>query len=56
MFTKHVKNVSLLTEVDMCDTDPCQNDGRCSDSVGTSYICTCEDGFSGEQCEIGETK
>ena len=32
--------------------NPCLN-GNCTD-VGENFTCSCEDGFEGERCEIGE--
>ena len=31
---------------------PCLN-GNCTD-VGDNFTCSCEEGFEGERCEIGE--
>ena len=34
------------------DPSPCLN-GNCTD-VGDNFTCSCEDGFEGDRCEIGE--
>ena len=34
------------------DPNPCLN-GNCTD-VGENFTCSCEEGFEGERCEIGE--
>lgn len=34
------------------DPSPCLN-GNCAD-VGDNFNCSCEDGFEGDRCEIGE--
>nr|XP_057911343.1 coagulation factor IXa [Doryrhamphus excisus] len=34
-----------------CLQDPCQNQGTCKDQ-GDSYICSCPDGFIGQNCEM----
>ena len=33
-----------------CDPNPCQNGGICEDLVNT-YLCNCEPGFTGYNCE-----
>jgi len=39
------------TDVDECDPNPCKNGGGCTDGVNT-FTCTCEDGYSGETCDV----
>ena len=36
-----------------CNPDPCLNDGVCTDQVG-GFTCTCDDGWSGETCDVNE--
>uniref|UniRef100_A0A8D2CKH0 Coagulation factor X n=1 Tax=Sciurus vulgaris TaxID=55149 RepID=A0A8D2CKH0_SCIVU len=36
---------------DQCESDPCQNQGKCRDGLG-EYSCTCLDGFEGKNCEF----
>ena len=36
--------------IDDCASDPCQNEGKCVDGVGT-YHCICPAGFNGTNCE-----
>ena len=34
--------------IQLCDQNPCQNDGTCVlNSLNTSFICNCADGFGG---------
>ena len=35
--------------IDDCASDPCQNEGKCVDGVGT-YHCICPAGFNGTNC------
>ena len=35
-----------------CVINACVNGGSCVDGVN-SYTCNCEDGFTGDHCEIG---
>ncbi|XP_071961171.1 uncharacterized protein [Antedon mediterranea] len=44
-----VANTFIIGE-DVCATSPCQNDGVCQ-RVGTTYTCTCADGYQGTNCE-----
>ncbi|XP_037806367.1 protein crumbs isoform X1 [Lucilia sericata] len=40
------------TDIDECESNPCLNDGKCTDLVG-SYKCNCNNtGFEGDNCEI----
>ena len=43
-------NCLLYYTVNVCDSTPCKNGGTCSIS-GRSYMCSCRDGFSGNQCQ-----
>ncbi|KAK0143871.1 Aggrecan core protein [Merluccius polli] len=42
-------------EKDPCQTNPCLHGGRCLQE-GDGYSCYCPQGFSGESCEIGESR
>uniref|UniRef100_A0A9J8CLR4 Cadherin EGF LAG seven-pass G-type receptor 1b n=1 Tax=Cyprinus carpio carpio TaxID=630221 RepID=A0A9J8CLR4_CYPCA len=39
------------TEVDLCYSGPCQNNGKCSSREG-GYTCECPQDFTGERCEV----
>lgn len=39
------------TEINECDSSPCQNDAVCKDLIG-SYQCQCYEGFQGQNCEL----
>ena len=41
--------VFFATEIDECESNPCQN-GRCVDHVN-KYECLCEDGWTGINCD-----
>ena len=41
------------TDVNECQSSPCQNGGRCIDGVG-NYSCDCKNGFDGKNCENGK--
>ncbi|KAL4218701.1 hypothetical protein ACF0H5_021289 [Mactra antiquata] len=36
---------------DNCQSQPCQNNGTCSDKID-DFMCTCTEGFNGTTCEI----
>ena len=40
-----------------CDLNPeqCQNGATCTNDNMGGHTCTCPDGYTGENCEIGET-
>lgn len=42
----------LYTEIDECESTPCQNGGTCVDALD-SYTCTCVVGYTGLSCEAG---
>uniref|UniRef100_A0AAY4D3X6 Cadherin EGF LAG seven-pass G-type receptor 1 n=1 Tax=Denticeps clupeoides TaxID=299321 RepID=A0AAY4D3X6_9TELE len=39
------------TEIDLCYSGPCRNNGRCRSREG-GYSCECQEDFTGEHCEV----
>ena len=37
-------------EFDICESNPCQNEGICMDVIGR-YLCDCRVGYTGLNCE-----
>lgn len=44
--------ISFSSEINECLSQPCMNGGTCRDRVA-SYLCECEDGFTGQRCQTG---
>ncbi|XP_029600112.1 slit homolog 2 protein, partial [Salmo trutta] len=44
-------DVSIQAKCDPCLSDPCHNDGTCSNHPVTFYRCSCPYGFKGQDCE-----
>ena len=42
----------LFTEINECDSRPCQNGATCKDGLN-AYNCYCVDGYNGTNCETG---
>ena len=43
----------IFTEIDECESDPCQNGGTCNEGVN-GYECDCPPFISGINCETGK--
>ena len=41
------KSMHLITDIDDCDPDPCDQQATCVDQVG-SYSCICPEGFESD--------
>ena len=53
--TPPMKCVSfILTDINECDSSPCENGGTCEDEVN-GYTCHCLSGYSGDHCQTGKT-
>ena len=43
---------TTISEIDECQSNPCQNGGVCTDAVGL-FNCECLSGYEGDMCETG---
>ena len=43
----------LPTEINECESNPCINDGACTDEVNR-FFCSCLPGYTGERCDVSE--
>ena len=43
----------VMTLVNPCTNNPCQNGGVCTVNGDDSYSCKCADGYYGQTCEKG---
>lgn len=50
--TVYITDVSKLLSilVSPCDSDPCENGGKCS-NIGDSFECKCTSEYSGKRCQ-----
>ena len=46
--------ISVISDIDECVSDPCQNNGTCVDLVN-EFNCTCVLGFTGTNCETSRS-
>ena len=54
IFHTSIPTFVVLSEIDPCDSQPCQNSGTCSKVDGSlDYNCECTELFEGKQCENG---
>lgn len=44
-----------LTDVDDCQSEPCENGGTCIDKID-SFLCLCLPSYGGDMCEKGESE
>lgn len=52
IFHIHVKTQLLILDIE-CHSNPCQNEGICTDDQNTGHTCHCPLGFTGNNCENG---
>ena len=45
--------INLLSDINECDANPCQNNGTCYNTMG-SFTCTCATGYDGDTCQNGK--
>ena len=43
----------FISDIDDCESNPCQNGATCQDGIGL-YSCSCPTGYDGDQCQMGE--
>ena len=43
----------IAADIDECASDPCNNNGFCED-LRSGYRCSCEQGYTGVNCETGK--
>ena len=49
----HVLYLLFTEEIDECASNPCANDGNCTDVVN-GYTCDCVAGYTGSMCEVSK--
>ena len=51
-----INKIEILSEnIDVCDSNPCENGGTCAHGINytTTYICKCDVGYVGHNCSKG---
>ena len=48
------KSDVVLVDINECSSSPCVNRATCTDAVN-SYTCACVAGYTGTQCETGDS-
>ena len=43
----------MITDINECASDPCNNSARCEDTVN-GFSCVCTDGYTGVTCDTGK--
>ena len=46
----YLTDVVVISDIDECGSDPCQNGGTCNDAVN-GFSCDCVDGYTGPFCQ-----
>ena len=45
--------IYIISEIDVCESNPCKYSVNCTQDGG-KYICHCEPGYTGLNCDIGQ--
>lgn len=45
-------DVNIFLEKDPCIPSPCKNNGKCVETRDGGFRCVCENGYTGENCEL----
>ena len=48
------KYLIVSSDIDECDSSPCENGGTCTDQAN-GYICGCVAGFTGVTCQTSKS-
>ena len=54
-FLKSNNVINLLSDINECVANPCQNNGTCYNTMG-SFTCTCAAGYDGDTCQNGKLR
>ena len=49
---KHYYSFFFIADMDECSSNPCRNDGTCSDGINR-FTCACASGYYGYRCGAG---
>ena len=49
MYHFHLLSASIYTDIDECESQPCQHDASCLDGI-SSFTCICALGYTGPTC------
>ena len=47
-----VEMVTLFSEINECNSDPCLNGATCLDAIN-QFMCECVDGYTDDTCSTG---
>ena len=49
----HLRSYLLFTDIDECESEPCQNNGNCTDLLD-AFECTCAPGYTNTTCSASK--